>query len=58
MMNIRVNLQKSVDESYDVSIGELVPKHFKKACIVTNPTVSALHLEYLKTKITDRKSVV
>lgn len=52
MMNIRVNLQKSVDESYDVSIGELVPKHFKKACIVTNPTVSALHLEYLKTKIT------
>lgn len=51
-MNIRVNLQKSVDESYDVSIGELKPMHFKKACIVTNPTVSVLHLEYLKQRVT------
>lgn len=51
-MNIRVNLQKSVDDSYDVSIGELKPMHFKKACIVTNPTVSALHLEYLKQRVT------
>lgn len=50
-MKIRVDLRKSVDDSYDVEIGELSKKHFKKACIVTNPTVSGLHLEYLKNKI-------
>ncbi len=50
-MKIRVDLRKSVDDSYDVEIGELSEKHFKKACIVTNPTVSGLHLEYLKSKI-------
>ncbi len=51
-MNIKVDLKKNIDDSYDVVIGELQPQHFKKACIVTNPTVSALHLEYLKSKIT------
>jgi len=51
-MNIKVDLRKSVDDSYDVTIGELASQHFKKACIVTNPTVSGLHLEYLKSKIT------
>jgi 3-dehydroquinate synthase len=51
-MNIRVDLRKSVDDSYDVTIGKLASQHFKKACIVTNPTVSGLHLEYLKSKIT------
>jgi 3-dehydroquinate synthase len=50
-MKIRVDLRKNVDDSYDVEIGELSKKHFKKACIVTNPTVSGLHLEYLKSKI-------
>lgn len=50
-MKIRVELRKNVDDSYDVEIGELSKKHFRKACIVTNPTVSGLHLEYLKSKI-------
>ncbi len=51
-MNIKVDLKKNIDDSYDVVIGELKPQHFKKACIVTNPTVSSLHMEYLKSKIT------
>jgi len=51
-MNIKVDLKKNIDDSYEVVIGALKPQHFKKACIVTNPTVSGLHLEYLKSKIT------
>lgn len=44
-MKIRVDLNKHIDESYDVVIGELPALNFKKACIVTNQTVSNLHMQ-------------
>lgn len=47
-MKILVDLKKSVDESYSVEIAPLSKIKLKKACIVTNPTVGALHMEYLK----------
>jgi len=51
-LKIDVNLKKNIDDSYAVEIGALRPQHFKKACIVTNPTIAALHIERLKTIIT------
>ncbi len=50
-MNIRVNLQKNIDDSYNVNIGALEPQRFKKAMIVSNPTVLGLHYGYLSEKI-------
>lgn len=50
-MKITVDLKKNIDESYGVEIAPLKPMKFKKACIVTNPTVAGLHMEYLKTML-------
>lgn len=50
-MKINVDLKKSIDDSYDVEIAPLKPMKFKKACIVTNPTVAGLHMDYLKSLV-------
>lgn len=51
-MIIDINLKKEIDLSYQVVIDSLQTLHFDtKVAIVTNPTVSALHLDYLTSKI-------
>lgn len=56
-MTIDINLKKEIDLSYQVTIDTLSKLHFDtKVAIVTNPTVSALHLDYLRSKI-DAKEV-
>ncbi len=51
-MTIDINLKKEIDLSYQVVINPLSQLNFNtKVAIVTNPTVSALHLEYLSSKI-------
>lgn len=51
-MTIDINLQQEIDLSYQVTIDALTTLHFDtKVAIVTNPTVSALHLSYLQSKI-------
>ena len=51
-MIIDINLKKEIDLSYEVTIDTLSELAFDtKVAIVTNPTVSALHLEYLRSKI-------
>ena len=51
-MTIDINLKKEIDLSYQVTIDSLPELTFDtKVAIVTNPTVSALHLEYLLSKI-------
>ncbi len=51
-MTIDINLKKEIDLSYQVTIDTLSELAFDtKVAIVTNPTVSALHLEYLQSKI-------
>jgi len=47
-MTVDIDLKKIVDDSYKIYIDALPPLTFrKKVAVVTNPTVSALHLEYL-----------
>ena len=49
-MTVNINLDKN--NSYDITIDKLSDKYFDtKVVIVTNPTVSGFHLEYLKSKI-------
>ncbi len=51
-MTIDINLKKEIDLSYKVTIDTLPQLHFDtKVAVVTNPTVSALHLEYLLSKL-------
>lgn len=51
-MQVNISLKKVVDDSYDITIDTLGKLHFDtKVAIVTNSTVSALHLEYLLSKI-------
>lgn len=50
-MKINVDLKKSIDDSYDVEIAPLKQMRFKKACIVTNPTVAGLHMDYLRSLV-------
>jgi len=51
-MTIDINLKKEIDLSYQVVIDALQTLSFDtKVAIVTNPTVSALHLDYLTSKI-------
>ncbi|MCJ7765758.1 MAG: 3-dehydroquinate synthase, partial [Thiovulaceae bacterium] len=55
-MTIDINLKKEIDLSYKVTIGALPRLSFDtKVAIVTNPTVSALHLDYLTSKITAKE---
>ena len=51
-MTIDINLKKEIDLSYQVTIDTLPDLSFDtKVAVVTNPTVSALHLEYLLSKL-------
>jgi len=51
-MTIDINLKKEIDLSYQVTIDTLPELTFDtKVAVVTNPTVSALHLEYLLSKL-------
>ena len=55
-MQVHIPLKKVVDDSYDITIDTLPKLHFDtKVAIVTNDTVSKLHLEYLLTKITAKE---
>ncbi len=48
-MLVNIPLKKTIDNSYDIMIDTLPSLHFnKKVAIVTNTTVSKLHLNYLK----------
>lgn len=58
-MHIDIQLKREIDSSYQVHIGELPALHFDvKVAIVTNPTVSALHLNYLLSKLTAKEICV
>ena len=51
-MNIHVNLNKTIDESYEVVIDELRTLSFdSKVAIVTNETIAPLHLQKILSKI-------
>ena len=55
-MTIDINLKKEIDLSYQVTIDTLPELSFDtKVAVVTNPTVSALHLEYLLSKLTAKE---
>ena len=55
-MTVNIPLKKVIDNSYDIIIDTISPIHFdNKVAIVTNPTVSQLHLEFLLTKITAKE---
>ena len=55
-MTIDINLKKEIDLSYTVTIDTLPELHYDtKVAIVTNPTISALHLDYLRSKITAKE---
>ena len=58
-MQVTIPLKKTIDNSYDITIDTLPSLHFdRKVAIVTNTTVSALHLKYLKEKITAKELIV
>ena len=51
-MQVHIPLQKTVDNSYDITIDTLEKHHFEtKVAIITNPKVAGLHLGYLLSKI-------
>ena len=53
-MTVKINLPH--DNSYEIFIDKLNELYFDtKVVIVTNPTVSGFHLDYLKTKITAKE---
>ncbi|MDD3476374.1 MAG: 3-dehydroquinate synthase [Sulfurimonas sp.] len=55
-MQVHIGLKKVIDNSYDITIDTLPKLHFDtKIAVVTNSTVSALHLEYLLTKISAKE---
>jgi len=55
-MLVNIALKKVVDNSYDITIDTLPKLHFDtKVAIVTNNTVSDLHLEYLLSKISAKE---
>jgi len=50
MMNVKINLSKN--NSYEIYIEKLKELNFdRKVVVVTNPTVSSYHLDYLKSKL-------
>lgn len=55
-MTIDIHLKKEIDNSYQVHLDELPALKFNtKVAIVTNPTVSALHLDYLLSKLSAKE---
>ncbi len=55
-MQVNIALKKVVDDSYNITIDTLPKLHFDtKVAIVTNSTVSKLHLDYLLTKISAKE---
>ncbi|MDD5157023.1 3-dehydroquinate synthase [Sulfurimonas sp.] len=55
-MQVNIALKKIVDDSYDITIDTLPKLHFdKKVAIVTNSTISKLHLGYLLSKISAKE---
>jgi len=55
-MTIDINLKKEIDLSYTVTIDTLPELSFDtKVAVVTNPTISKLHLEYLLSKLTAKE---
>jgi len=55
-MQVHIPLKKVVDDSYDITIDTLPKMHFDtKVAVVTNKTVSKLHLEYLLSKISAKE---
>ena len=55
-MTVNIPLKQLVDNSYDITIDSLPTLHFDtKVAVVTNPTVAALHLETLLSKITAKE---
>lgn len=55
-MQVHIGLKKVIDNSYDITIDTLPKLHFDtKIAVVTNSTVSALHLEYLLSKISAKE---
>ena len=55
-MQVHISLKKVVDDSYDITIDTLPKLHFDtKVAVVTNQTVSKLHLEYLLGKISAKE---
>ncbi len=55
-MQVHIPLKKVIDNSYNITIKSLPKLHFDtKVAIVTNDTVSALHLEYLLTKVSAKE---
>ncbi|MDD5401368.1 MAG: 3-dehydroquinate synthase [Sulfurimonas sp.] len=55
-MQVHIPLKKVVDDSYDITIDTLQKLHFdSKVAVVTNQTVSKLHLDYLLSKISAKE---
>jgi len=55
-MQVNIPLKKVVDNSYSITIDTLPKLHFDtKVAIITNTTVSKLHLEYLLSKVTAKE---
>lgn len=55
-MQVHIALKKIVDNSYDITIDTLPKIHFDtKVAVVTNPTISKLHLDYLLSKISAKE---
>lgn len=55
-MQVHIALKKIVDNSYDITIDTLPKIHFDtKVAVVTNPTISKLHLNYLLSKISAKE---
>jgi len=55
-MTIGINLKKEIDLSYQVTIDTLPELTYDtKVAVVTNPTVSGLHLEYLLSKLSAKE---
>lgn len=55
-MQVNIPLKQVVDNSYDITIDTLPTLHFDtKVAVVTNSTVSKLHLEYLLSKVSAKE---
>ncbi|MDQ1245571.1 MAG: 3-dehydroquinate synthase [Campylobacterota bacterium] len=55
-MQVHIALKKVVDDSYDITIDTLPKVHFDtKVAVVTNSTISKLHLDYLLDKISAKE---